>query len=534
MRIVAKDEMKEIETKAFEEYGFSEALIIENVGIASYRYLARHVLDDIPNAEIIILTGKGNNASDGLAIGRHLANNGYSVRAFCIFPEEDWKEETKNQIKMAKSFGVKISQINDVETAQGYFAQSQRNIIVIDALFGTGVQLPLSQLHYDVIKCINERASFIISTDIPSGIDGDTGTMQGNAVDADLTLAIGLPKLGYYLSDGARHVGSVEVIETGLPKEIMYRGDKFLLDIDDVLDSASRRDKFADKKVFGHTLVLGGSHGLTGALVMTTQSAMKVGAGLVTGATWENQYQEFLARLMPEVMTGYIPMDQKQWPRILREINKYDAIVIGPGLGRSVRSRNLVLDILSHFKGPVVIDADGINVLSLKDDAKVFVERGAPTVLTPHFGEFCRFTDIEYDKLIDKPVHYLKQVMEQLNCTMILKGPCTYIGLTSGEVLFNYSPNDGMATGGVGDVLAGILGGLLGQDPSTKNNNSLFNAYENFDRTVCLGVSIHTLAGKIAAETNGVRAMTATSIIDALPDTFKLIDKRIQRITEAP
>jgi hydroxyethylthiazole kinase-like uncharacterized protein yjeF len=531
MRIVSKEEMRSIEVQAYEKYRFSENLIIENVGLEGARYLHKEIMSKVSTPEMIILTGKGNNGSDGVAMARHLMQYGYNIRAFVLFSKEDLGDELKNQLEMATAYGVKVSYINELEQVTSYFAQTQNNIVLLDAIFGTGVTLPLSQFLYDVINFVNDHAAYIVSVDIPSGVEGDTGFIQGNAVAADATLAIGLPKLGYYMSEGARLTGEVQVLNAGLPIELLKQGDKYLLDIDAVLEKASKRDKFADKKIFGHTLALGGSHGLTGALVMASQSALKVGAGLVTGATWENQYQEFISRLIPEIMTGYIPMEQKQWGRLLKGLDKYDSIIIGPGLGKSVRARNLVLEILNNFSGPVVLDADALNVLSLKDDAKVFSMRNAPTVLTPHFGEFCRITGIEYQELVKSPVKYLKDFIEQVNCTVILKGPCSYIGLSSGEVLFNYSPNDGMATGGVGDVLAGILGGLLGQDPSIKNNSSLFNAYENFDKTVCLAVLIHTIAGKFAAENLGVRPMTATSIIDALPKAFSEIDKRIEYLT---
>jgi NAD(P)H-hydrate repair Nnr-like enzyme with NAD(P)H-hydrate dehydratase domain len=153
---------------------------------------------------------------------------------------------------------------------------------------------------------------------------------------------------------------------------LLNQGNKFLLSVEDVSVLHSRRDKFADKKVFGHSLVIGGSHGLTGALVLASQAALKVGAGLVTAATWEPQYKEFMDRLIPEVMTGYIPLDTNMWPRLIRDLNKYSSIVIGPGLAKSTRARRLVLEVLNNFDGPVVLDADAINVLSLKRRCESF------------------------------------------------------------------------------------------------------------------------------------------------------------------
>jgi hydroxyethylthiazole kinase-like uncharacterized protein yjeF len=261
---------------------------------------------------------------------------------------------------------------------------------------------------------------------------------------------------------------------------------------------------------------------------MASTAALKVGAGLVTAATWEPQYQEFISRLIPEVMTGYIPLDQSKWGRLLKDLEKYDAIVIGPGMGRSNRARMLVLEILNNFSGPVVLDADAINVLSLNADAEVFKLRNAPTLMTPHFGEFSRFAGIPFEDVNKEPFHYLREVIERINCSVILKGPCTYLGFTNGKTYFNYAPNDGMATGGVGDVLAGILGGLIGQEANLKKRVSLYNIYENLNRTILMGVIAHTKAGQAAAEKNGVRPMTASSLIEAFPEAFKTLDELLK------
>jgi len=248
----------------------------------------------------------------------------------------------------------------------------------------------------------------------------------------------------------------------------------------------------------------------------------------VTAVTWEPQYQEMITRLIPEVMTGYVPNDQSKWPKLLKGLDKYDSILIGPGLGRSIRARLLVLEILNNFSGPVVLDADAINVLSLKEDAEVFKLRNAPTILTPHMGEFARFSGISYEEIQKAPYHHLKEVIDHINCSVLLKGPCTYLGFANGQTYFNFSPNDGMATGGVGDVLAGILAGLIGQEANIKKRDSLYNIYEALNRTIILGVMLHTWAGEIAAQKLGERSLTAMSLIDVFPETFKELAKVIR------
>lgn len=529
MRIVTHVEMKEMEKIAQKEFHFPEKLIIENVSLLGANAIVKKLGPEIHLGELIFMIGKGFNGGTGLAIARHLASMGYETRAFLLFDEEDCSQEVKDQFKIAQTYGVRMVHVEELSTLEGYFQQSASPKIIIDAIFGTGVRLPLSHFLYDVINLINQEKAYTISLDIPTGVEGDTGHIQGNAIRADLTLAVGLPKLGYYQSEGARHVGEVEVIPSGLPRDIVEKqGDKFLIDKDLKSELPPRRNKFGDKKVFGHTLVIGGSHGLTGALVMSSTAAIKVGAGLVTASTWEPQYSEFMSRLIPEVMTGYVPNDQTKWGRLIKDLDKYDSIVIGPGLGRSLRSRALVLEILNNFSGPVVLDADAINVLNIKDDAEVFRVRNAPTLMTPHFGELARFTGTPIEEVMNKPYHYLKETIERINCSVILKGPCTYLGFPNGKTFFNFSPNDGMATGGVGDVLAGILGGFIAQEANLKKRDSLYNIYENLNRTILLGVLIHTWSGKFAAEKCGVRPMTATSLIDAFPEAFKALDELLK------
>jgi hydroxyethylthiazole kinase-like uncharacterized protein yjeF len=529
MKIVTQAEMKEIEKMAQTAFHFPEKLIIENVALLGSRAIVDKLGEEIHFGELVFLIGKGNNGGTGLAIARHLASLGHEPRAFVLFDEKNLSQEVKDQLITAEAYGVRISFIDELAQLEAYCQQSGSPKIFFDAIFGTGVRLPLSNFLYDIIHFINQMKAYTISLDIPTGVEGDSGLIQGNAIQADLTLAVGFPKLGYYQADGPRLVGEVKTIPLGLPRELSDEGgDKFLIDdnLKDELPPA--RNKFGDKKIFGHTLVIGGSHGLTGALVMASTAAIKVGAGLVTAVTWEPQYQEFLSRLVPEIMTGYVPNDQAKWGRLLKGLDHYDSIVIGPGLAKSNRARMLVLEILNNFPGPVVLDADAINVLSLREDAEVFRMRSAPTLITPHFGEFSRFSGIPLEEVKSSPYQHLKSVIERINCSVILKGPCTYLGFPNGKTYFNFSPNDGMATGGVGDVLAGILGGLIGQEANLKKRDSLYNMYENLNRTILLGVLIHTWSGKFAAEKQGVRPMTATSLIEAFPEAFKALDELLK------
>lgn len=527
MRIVTSSEMKKIESVSYSEYGLKEELIIENIGITGAQKI-NDILSELNRShELLFLVGKGNNGSDALAIARHLTCFGYKCRAFVLSSKEDLKKENAHQLDLALNFGVKVNFLTMAAELEGFLSQSPSDPVIVDGVFGTGVRLPLSQFMYDVINMVNQFSNFTISVDIPSGVNGDTGHIQGNAIEADVTLSIGLPKLGYFVSDGAKKVGNIEHIHVGLPNDLLQNGDKFLLSTSDLVDMANRRSKFADKKVYGHSLVLGGSHGLTGAAVLASTAALKVGAGLVTAATWEPQYDELLSRLIPEVMTGFIPLEQERWPKLLDGLKKYSSIILGPGLARSNRVRQLTLQILSTYQGTIILDADAINVLKIDEDSQVFNRRNAPTILTPNMGELARFCKEPIEAIEKNPVHFLKKAVDAINSVIILKGPCTYIALPDGTILFNYSPNDGMATGGVGDVLAGILGGLLSQK-ETSNSVPLIERYESLYKTICLSVLIHSLAGQYAATDIGVRAMTARSLVDCFPKAFNELERRVE------
>jgi ADP-dependent NAD(P)H-hydrate dehydratase / NAD(P)H-hydrate epimerase len=524
MRVVDHNEMKEIEQVAATEYGFNEALVIENVGIQGAHFIAENLLQEHDFGEIIMLVGQGNNGSDGLAIARHLRNRGLTVRAFMLFSEEDMKPELIHQRDLAKSFGVKITEIRSSEQLEAYFSETQNSYFIIDAIFGTGFRLQLSNLVFDIINLVNDNATLIVSIDMPSGIVGDTGSMSSTAIRADITLAVGLPKIGHYIAHGAIHSGQVVALDAGFPSQLLSGGDKFLMTPESMVSLYEPRNKFAHKNSFGHTLVIGGSQGLTGALIMASNAALRVGTGLVTSCTWSDNYGELASRIIPEIMTGLIPTEEEEIESILKDLGRYHSIVIGPGLGRSSRARETVIEVLNNFSGPVIVDADALKVLNLEEDRLMLAQRKFPTILTPHMGEFAQLCGLQVDQVLEDPIGHLKTLVDQTNCSIVLKGACTFLGFPNGEIHINYYPNDGMASGGSGDVLAGILGGLLAQIPVDRKRSGMFDNKTKFYETLRLGVAVHTLAGKYAVEKLGPRFMSAGSIIDSLSTAFQEIE----------
>lgn len=525
MRVVSAEEMKAIEKVAMEEIGFSESLIVENVGLRGADFLEEVILGEINWNEIVLLVGRGNNGADALAIGRHLVSRGHKVRAFMLFPDEATTSEVKTQMKLAAGFGVKLTEVKNIDQLTSYFGQTASEHLVIDGVIGTGFRLPLSQYLFEVFNLVNEYATVTIAIDIPSGVECEHGEVSSVAIRADYTLAIGLPKTGHYIGSGAQHSGEVVVLDAGLPSKLLNGGNTFLLSPEEVTSYYDGRDRFAHKNTFGHALVVGGSHGLCGALMMASSAALKVGTGLVTAATWSRSYGELVSRIPPEIMTGLIPVQKEDVEGILKNFDRYDTVVVGPGMGRSDDTRRVVLEILNHYAGPVIVDADAIKVLSLKDDHEVFRRRKAPTILTPHMGEFAQFSGQDVADVIAKPLFHLRELVDQTNSCIVMKGAATYMGFPNGEVYINYFPNDGMASGGSGDVLAGIIGGVLAQLPDERRSSQMFEDKTRYYNAICAAVAAHTLAGKIARDALGARAMTAMSIVDHLSHAFKQLDQ---------
>jgi hydroxyethylthiazole kinase-like uncharacterized protein yjeF len=501
------------------EYRFDDDLIIENIGLRASEYIYHKHLSGSNALEVVVLVGKGNNGSDGLAIARHLRRYNLSVRAFMLFPDGPYSPGLDKQLKMATAYDVKISSVKSRDQLVGYFTQTQSEYFVIDAIFGTGVRLPLSNFLFEVIETVNEYSQTTVAIDIPSGLCGDTGGVRGNAVKATETLAVGIPKIGHFLNEGPNYTGKMKVIDSGLPNNLLTQGQKILLGSSVVANLAKKRDPFAHKNVFGHTLVVGGSHGLTGALILASRASLKVGSGLVTALTWQDCYPEFSSRINPEVMTGKIPNDEELLKEKIGQLSSYDSVVVGPGLGKEPRARVALTTLLNSFYGPLVIDADAINAVDLEKDKELLSSRKAPTIFTPHIGEFARLMSADKQDIKESPLKYLQKFVEETNCGILLKGPCTYIGFPGQELFVHYLPNAGMATGGTGDVLAGVIGGLYAQakyDPDT----DLILEMQKFCATTCLSVVVHSVAGQHAVQTYGERAMMAGSIVDYLTEAF--------------
>jgi len=528
MKIVTSEEMREIDRKTIEEYGISGVVLMERAGLA----VAAKIKEIYGRKRIIVISGSGNNGGDGLVVARDLHNEGWDVKVFLTSKPEDLKGDALFHYEAAIRFGVYIRQVDELaHYPSGY----GRHTLIVDAILGTGLSKPVTGKLLEVVGLINRSGLPILSVDIPSGVSSDDGQVMGDSVKADSTVTFGLPKRGHYLHPGAELAGSLYVEDIGFPRELLESGtlDTELLEKKDVSALIPVRRYCSNKGDYGRILIVAGSRGKTGAALMAAKACLRAGAGLVTIGIPESLSDVFQSRVTEE-MTLLLPdrgdgtLSENAYRGILDFVAKTShTIAIGPGIGVSDDTTRLVKNLIENCVSPMIVDADGIN--SLRGDRKIFAKAKATVILTPHPGEMARLlgvskivgknsgeklsrwkkgmtisiSDIEKDR-----INTALSFAEETKTFLVLKGVPTIIAAPDGKAYLNQTGNPGMATAGTGDVLTGMISGLLGQ-----TGNPL--------QACILGVYLHGLAGDIAASEKGQRSLIATDVIDALPDAFK-------------
>lgn len=508
MRIVTNDEMKRLDESAVNTLGIPSAILMENAGLEAARIISGACVARKYEGEILIFCGKGKNGGDGLVVARRLIANGHRVRVFLLHSIDEYVDESATNLKILKNLKAKISVADGPAVVDEYFKSAVPPFFVVDALLGTGIKREIEGLYYDIVELINQYADETIALDIPSGVVGDSGRLAGSGVHATATVSFGYPKLGHFLAPGAARRGKLYHVDLGFPRAWAKEGDKFLLTHDNIAPLLQRRDRFGHKNSFGHTLLIGGSPGRVGAIVMASNSCLKMGTGLVTVASWEDSYQALEAKLSPEIMTFKVTREGGQFYVPKPGLSAFSSIVVGPGMGLRSDGDQMLRQLLVEYTGPLVVDADGLNLIAEHKLHELISKRRAPTVLTPHPGEMARLLDAPKERIVEDPVACVREAVERTGAIVVLKGATTLIHSTEGHTWFNHYPNDGMATAGSGDVLAGMIGGLLGQR---------MNGIE----ATRLGVYVHSLAGKFAADHLGHRAMTALDIIGNVHLAFR-------------
>jgi NAD(P)H-hydrate epimerase len=505
MWLVTAEEMRTLDRLTIEG-GTPGYTLMERAGKGA----AAMLLDCLPilrrkGRRAVVVAGKGNNGGDGFVIARVLQRRGVKAEVFVLGRIADLAGDAA---RAARAFAARKSGVREIGDSIR-MAELVRALggadVVVDAIFGTGLDKPVGGVHAEAIAAINASGRPVFAVDIPSGLNADTGVPMGTAVEAVATATFGFAKVGQVLSPGVRHCGRLGVIDIGLSLDAIaaHPPRAALLDQSTVSALVPVRRIDAHKGDCGHLLVIAGSFGKTGAAQLASRAALHVGAGLVTMMAPVSLYPVYAAGVL-EAMTDALPDDDGRIrfdePRLRAALAGKTAVVIGPGVGTHEGAERTVHWLLANTDLPIVVDADAITILAR--DRTVLRAARARALLTPHPGEMSRLLGIATAAVQSDRVSLARQFAVEHGCTLVLKGARTVVAEASGEVRINPTGNPGMASGGMGDVLSGILGGLMAQGLSPAD-------------AACLGVYLHgAVADRLAVD--GEVGLVASEIIGGL------------------
>lgn len=511
LRICTASEMRKLDESSENDFGIDATLLMENAGRSATQIL----LEKFPKAgretEVLVFAGKGNNAGDAFVVARRLLGLDRRVRVFHLAHPSAYRGATLKNFEILRKLKAKMVFLEQSGDLQQFFDSSPGPFTFVDGILGTGLRGDLDGVYYEVVEMINSlHSNQVLSLDIPSGVSGDTGLIHGTSVLASVTVSFGFPKMGHFLPPGAGRRGDLLNVDISLPGRFRKEGDKFVVMRSQMCDLLHERDRYGHKNSFGHTLLIGGSPGRVGAIVMAARACHRMGTGLVTVASWKDCFETLQHKLPPETMATAFDLEGPELETYRKTLPSYTSVVVGPGLGLRPEGKKLLTDLFQNYSGPMVLDADALNLISEFRLHDLLVKRQGQTVLTPHMGEMARLLGAGKEKIASDPVAALKEVVAATHSVVLLKGAATLITGPDDVLYLNHYPNDGMATAGSGDVLAGMIGGLLGQ------------RMKAFDATL-LGVYLHSVAGEFAAKALGHRAMTAPDIVENISHAFREI-----------
>lgn len=456
-----------------------------------------------PVNKILIICGPGNNGGDGLGIARLLHLQKWDVSVFLVGGNQKYSIDNITNQERLKEMGFQLKLI----TSLSDLPEISHNTVIIDALFGSGITKPLSGIFQELVFYLNSLPNKKFAVDIPSGLFADIPT-SGNVLKADFTFTFQTPKLSFFFPETNYFVGEWKVLDIQLHPEILQKTDTphFTTDQIFVSEKIKSRNRFSHKGTYGHVLAIVGSRGKMGAAVLTSKAALKSGCGLVTGFIPNCGYN-ILQTAVPEVMV--IPDQREEFVSTKPEqIQSYTTLAIGPGIGTHQETSTLLAEVLKNFNKSVVLDADALNILS--ENQSLLNTIPALSILTPHPKEFERLagkSDNSFERL-----EKLKAFSKKYKVITVLKDAYTAICNEEGIVYFNTTGNPGMATGGSGDVLTGIIAGLLAQ------------GYESFDAAI-VGCFLHGRAGDLALKNESQESLIAGDLISYLGKAFQSVKK---------
>ncbi len=505
MRLPTSEQMAAIDRRAEQEFGVPTLLLMEGAGrgIATVALL----MTSAQRPSVAVVSGKGNNGGDGLVAARLLRGSGWRATAVLLAREADLTRDAAANLLAARTAGVEVANL-DSTSLPGLRAVLAGADLVIDALFGTGFRGPAVGLAARAIEAINACGKPILSVDVPSGVNSDTGAVDGPAVRATATVTMGLPKIGLIHPPGAAHAGRIWLADIGHPRRLLDDPavHTALVTSEMVAEAIPRRRVDTHKGEAGRVLVVAGSVGRSGAAVLTAYGAQRSGAGLVTVAVPQAIYPIVGSAVIEGMPFPLADAGGALAPEAADEVREMwasaDVVAAGPGLSRAAGSAAVVRRLLSDCPVPLVLDADALNIVA--DDPDLITGRRSPVVLTPHPGEMARLLGARVDEIQRHRLEAARAAAERFGTVVVLKGARTVVADPGGEAFVVATGNPGMAAGGMGDVLTGVVAALLGGGVPPLAAG-------------WAGAYLHGLAGDLATATRGPVGILAREVADQIP-----------------
>lgn len=508
MKLATAELMRKLDQKAIQEFGIPGMVLMENAARGTVNALFRF-FPRLLNTPVGILAGRGNNGGDALAVARYLVNRGIPSQVFLLAAKDQIGGDAGTNLAILNRMGIPVQEIRNQQELNAHKATIAAQEILIDGILGTGLKGPVSGFLAEAIAFLNSLKKPIVAIDIPSGLDANSGLVLGACIQAQLTVTFGLAKRGLLVQPGAQAVGELVIVDISLPCSVIEKETirDYLIEGNSFLPYLLPRNPEAHKGEFGHLFILAGSPGKTGAAALVSQSALRVGTGLITlgipqslNPILEEKLTEVMTEPLPETKNKTLSLRSREW--ILNLSSRKTALAIGPGISLHPETVRLVQQIVRKIELPAVIDADGLTAVGGK--IEILRKTRGELILTPHPGEMARLLGTTVEEVQKDRIDIARKFATEHGIILVLKGNRSLIASPQGDVFINPTGNPGMASGGMGDVLTGMIGGFLAQG---------IPALE----AAKLGVYLHGLAGDYVAFLKGERGIAAMDLIDYTP-----------------
>ena len=520
MRILNAAQMREADRHAIEDIGIPSLVLMENAGRQVVAAIEA-AYEERLNGRVAVLCGRGNNGGDGFVVARTLMQRGIETAVFVVGRLADVRGDARINLDILGRLGVSIVEIGDEQSWELHSSEVSRCSLIVDAIVGTGLKAALGGMMETVVADVNALDVPVVAIDLPSGLSADTPHRIGDCIAASMTVTLGAPKLPLVLPPAETYAGDVVIADIGIPQEVVEGLDGPYIELltpERVEEVVQTRPADCHKGDFGRVTVIAGSRGKTGAAYLAAMGALRSGAGLVTVAT-PASCLPVIASLAPEFMTealcetGDGNVTAEAIERVLEL--EHDVIACGPGLGRAHGAGEFVRALVDRATAPLVLDADAITVLA-DDPGRLVGREEREVIITPHPGEMARLIGSTVDEVQANRIDVASDFATTHGVYVVLKGHRTVIATPQGRVAINPTGNPGMATGGTGDVLTGMIAAWLGQ---------LLDA----EAACLLAVFLHGAAGDLAEGAKGQVAMTATDLLDQIGAALTHLTKRSDR-----